>query len=62
MNKDIKIYIENNLKYFELEGVEITDEDVDLVEQKIKQGKSLEESCDSVLIGIRECLDEGLTN
>lgn len=62
MNEDIKIYIENNLKYFELEGVEITNEDIELVKQKINQGKNLEEACDSVLIGIRECLDEGLIN
>jgi len=60
LRDDIETYIENNLKYFELDGVEITGEDVDLAAQKVKQGQSLEEACEEVLSGIRECLDEGL--
>lgn len=60
MREKIESYIENNLKYFELEGVEITEYDIDFAEEKVKQGKSIEGACDEVLRGIRECLDDGL--
>lgn len=60
MREKIKEYIEENLKYFELAGVEITEEDIDWAEGKIVQGKSIEDACDELLNGIRECLDEGL--
>lgn len=60
MREKIETYIEENLKYFELEGVEITEYDIDFAEEKVKQGKSIEDACDEVLKGIRECLDEGL--
>ena len=60
MREKIEDYMENNLKYFELEGVEITEDDFDFVEEKVKQGKSIEDACDEVLRGIRECLDDGL--
>lgn len=60
MREKIEDYMENNLKYFELEGVEITEDDFDFAEEKIKQGKSIEDACDEVLRGIRECLDDGL--
>lgn len=58
--KNIWDYIENNLKGFEFEGVEITDEDVDWIEEKINKGMSLENACDECLQGIRDCLDAGL--
>lgn len=60
MREKIEDYMENNLKYFELEGVEITEDDFDFAEEKVKQGKSIEDACDEVLRGIRECLDDGL--
>ena len=60
VRQDIEIYIKNNLKHFELEGVEFTKEDFDLAEEKVMQGKSIEDACDEVLKEIRECLDEGL--
>lgn len=54
-------YINENQKGFDLEGVEITEEDVDNVLSKIRDdGLSLETSCDEVLQGIRDTLDEGL--
>lgn len=60
MREKIEDYMENNLKYFELEGVEITEDDFDFAEEKVKQGKPIEDACDEVLRGIRECLDDGL--
>lgn len=60
MREKIESYIESNLKYFELEGVEITEDDIDFVEEKVRQGKSIENACDEMLRGIRECLDYGL--
>lgn len=60
MREKIESYIEENLKYFELEGVEITEYDIDFAEEKARHGKSIEDACDEVLRGIRECLDDGL--
>lgn len=60
MREKIENYIENNLKHFELQGVEITEHDIELAEEKVKQGKSVEDACNEVLKGIRECLDDGL--
>lgn len=60
MREKIEDYIDENLRYFELEGVEITEEDIEFIEEKINSGKSIEDACDEVLSGIRECLDEGL--
>lgn len=57
MRDKIKSYIESNLQYFGLEGVEIDEEDLDFAEEKIKQGKSIEDACDELLRGIREWLD-----
>ena len=62
MRDKIKSYIENNLKYWELEGVEITEEDICFIESKVKQGKSIENACNEVLNGIKECLNDGLIN
>lgn len=60
MREKIKSYMDSNLKCFELEGVEITEEDIDFVEEKVRRGKRVEDACNEVLNGIRECLDEGL--
>ena len=60
MREKIESYMESNLKYFELEGVEITEYDIDFAEEKVRHGKSIEDACDEVLRGIRECLDDGL--
>lgn len=54
-------YINKNQKGFDLEGVEIAEEDVDDIQRKIKEDSmELEKACDEVLQGIRDCLDEGL--
>lgn len=60
MNKYIKEYVENNIKGFELEGVEFCDEDYEFAEKLISEGKSLEDACDEMMQGVRDCLDEGL--
>ena len=60
MREKIEDYMEENLKYFELLGVEITEDDFNFAEEKVRQGKSIEDACDEVLRGIRECLDDGL--
>ena len=52
--------MEDNLKYFNLEGVKLMEEDFELAEEKVEDGMSIEDACDEVLSGIRECLDEGL--
>lgn len=57
MREKIKSYIESNLQYFGLEGVKIEEEDLDFAEEKVKQGKSIEDACDELLRGIREWLD-----
>lgn len=57
MRDKIKSYIESNLQYFGLEGVKIDEEDLDFAEEKVKQGKSIEDACDELLRGIREWLD-----
>lgn len=60
MKGKIKEYVENNTKEFELEGVEFCDEDYEFVEKLIAEGKSLEDACDEMMQGVRDCLDEGL--
>lgn len=60
MKEKIKEYVENNTKAFELEGVEFCDEDYEFVEKLIAEEKSLENACDEMMQGIRDCLDEGL--
>ncbi len=60
MKEKIKEYVENNTKGFELEGVEFCDEDYEFVEKLIAEGKSLEDACDKMMQGVRDCLDEGL--
>lgn len=60
MKEKIKEYVENNTKGFELEGVEFCDEDYEFVEKLIAEGKSLEDACDEMMQGVRDCLDEGL--
>ena len=61
MREKIREYLEENLYGFKLESVEITDDDVSWVKNKInKDNVSLEDACDECLQGIRDCLDEGL--
>ena len=47
-------------KGYELEGVEITDEDGQLALDYMKQGMSKDDAIDKVLSGIRETLDMGI--
>ena len=56
----IKECVEQNIKGYDLEGVEFCDEDYELVENLIAKGKSLEDACDEMMQGVRDCLDEGL--
>lgn len=60
MKQRIKEYIKNHIKGYELEGVEFCDEDYEFVAKLIAEGKSLEDACDEMMLGIRNCLDEGL--
>lgn len=61
MREKIWNYVEDNLKGFELEGVEISEEDIDWIEDKINNyNMSLEDACDECLQSIRDCLDEGI--
>lgn len=56
----IKECVEQNIKGYDLESVEFCDEDYELVEDLIAKGKSLEDACDEMMQGVRDCLDEGL--
>lgn len=61
MRYEIWDYMEENLKNFELGGVEIVEDDVEAVEIRMREHQqTLEQACDEVLQGIRDCLDEGL--
>ena len=61
MRNKIWDYVEENLKHFELDGVEITEMDIDDIEMRFNEfDKPLDVACDEVLQGIRDCLDEGL--
>ena len=52
--------LEGNKERYGLEGVEITEEDAWLVEQRIKEdGMTEEDAVDDVLEGIRHCITEG---
>ena len=60
MRDKINEYIKNHIKGYELEGVEFCDEDYEFVEKLITEGESLEDACDEMMLGIRNCLDENL--
>ena len=62
MREKIKEYIDRNAKGFDLGGVEFCEEDYEFVEKRISEGKSLEDACDEMLQGVRDCLDEGLND
>lgn len=58
MRDNIRKYLNKiNLNDYDLGGVELTEEDIDNIENKINAGSSLEEATDDVLYAIRECLD-----
>ncbi len=48
--------LESRKKQYELDGVEITEGDVDLVIERVNGGMYLEDSVDEILEGIKECL------
>lgn len=55
---DIKTYLEENLKKYDLEGCEITDEDIEYMRSLIEEdGLSKEDAMNIVLRGIREILN-----
>ena len=59
--KSIEQYLkESNLNDYDLDGVEITEEDIDNIRDEMAKGSSLKDATNTVLYRIRECLDEGL--
>lgn len=48
--------LESRKKQYELDGVEITEEDVDLVIERVNGGMYLEDAVDEILEGIKECI------
>ena len=52
--------LEDNKKAYGLEGVEITREDAEEAARLIAGGISREEAVETVLSGIRQCLDDGM--
>ena len=58
--QDILDEMENEKRWYELKGVELTLLDAQNVLDYIDNGMTKEEAIDCVLTGIRECLDEGL--
>ena len=63
MNEDIEKVLddlEGRKKEYGLMGVELTVEDAQLASQYIAGGLPREEAYESVLSGIRQCLDDGL--
>lgn len=58
---DAKNLLLQHAKEQQLEGVEITDEDAASVVALRDAGNTLEEAIDIVLTGIRDCLDQGLS-
>jgi hypothetical protein len=58
---DAKDLLLQHAKEHQLEGVEITDEDAASVVALRDAGNTLEEAVDIVLTGIRDCLDNGLS-
>lgn len=50
----------DKLSDYDLEGIEITDEDVNNVMTLIEDGEDYEEAITFVLCAIRDCLDDGL--
>ena len=61
MRDKIWDYVKNHLKDFELEGVEIAEEDIAWIQNRIDiDNISLETACDECLQDIRDILDEGL--
>ena len=49
--------LERSKKDFELEGIELTDEDVLNTKKLFNEGKSLYDACCEVLQGIYDCLN-----
>ena len=57
MREKILELIDKKLKDYDLEGIEIVEEDLETIESLIIDGKSLEEATSIVLNNIREVLD-----
>lgn len=47
----------DNARYYDLKGVEFTDEDALYVIKQQKEGKRYDDAINDTLEGIRECLD-----
>lgn len=58
---DIMVYFNNNAKYFDLRGVEFTNEDYDSVMERMEVlGETMEQAADNVMESIAACLEDGL--
>lgn len=53
-------FLLDHLKEYELGGVEITDDDVAMVQSQMEMGRPMEDACRDVLHAIRQVLDDGL--
>lgn len=60
--EDILDELIDRVKDYELEDVEIVEEDAKRVYELVGQGMDYESACDKVLSDIREVLDEGLSD
>lgn len=61
--EDVRNYIDDeiDLDDYDLDGVEISDEDCEEIAEKVNSGNyELSDAVDEVFEGIREILDEGL--
>lgn len=58
---DIMVYFNNNAKYFDLRGIEFTNEDYDSVMERMEVlGETMEQAADNVMESIAACLEDGL--
>ena len=51
--------LENEKKYYELDGVEMTEEDAQNVVSLLRQGMSMDDAISDVLNGIRDVISQG---
>lgn len=59
--EDIMVYFTNNARYFNLRGIEFTNEDCEAVFERMEAlGETMEQAADNVMEGIAECLEDGL--
>ena len=57
--EDLREKVESRLRNHDLEGTEITEEDLEII-LNLSEEMELEDAIDRVLNGIRKCLDDGM--